>query len=426
MPVAVTKNLFVGPRPISKGERIFGRDPEIQRLTHLLLAERIVLLHSPSGAGKSSLIQAGFLPAFAGETEDDFYVFPAVRLSMAADIGEGGPSIFSRAVVRSFEQVETAGGASNHFESLEEYLGSRGKQKANGRCICLVFDQFEECVTFPAGHEAAKTVFFVDLGKTLADHNVWALFAVREDFLAPIVDLGRVLPTRFKQTFRLDFLSKESACDVIQKTAKLGNYEFETDALKRLVDDLAIVNVQGVDGKFEPVPGEFVEPLHLQVACQHILQKLPEGTTKVEKHHLEHAKNGGPRPETSVDEALASYYRSEFSQIAGADRELEQDLRFWIQENLIDPSGIRIPIRQGVETTEGLENQLIDKLYDAYLVRKERRLNATWYELAHDRLVQPILGDNKAWFNQNLGLIGKECRLWIKNNRNPLYLLKGA
>ena len=425
MPVAVTKNLFVGPRPISKGERIFGRDPEIQRLTHLLLAERIVLLHSPSGAGKSSLIQAGFLPAFAGETEDDFYVFPAVRLSMAAGIGEGGPSIFSRAVVRSFEQVETAGGASNHFESLEEYLGSRGKQKANGRCICLVFDQFEECVTFPAGHEAAKTAFFVDLGKTLADHNVWALFAVREDFLAPIVDLGRVLPTRFKQTFRLDFLSKESACDVIQKTAKLGNYEFETDALKRLVDDLAIVNVQGVDGKFEPVPGEFVEPLHLQVACQHILQKLPEGTTKVEKHHLEHAKNGGPRPETSVDEALASYYRSEFSQIAGADRELEQDLRFWIQENLIDPSGIRIPIRQGVETTEGLENQLIDKLYDAYLVRKERRLNATWYELAHDRLVQPILRDNKAWFNQNLGLIGKECRLWIKNNRNPLYLLKG-
>jgi WD40 repeat protein len=426
MPISVTtKNPFVGPSPIPKGERIFGRDPEIQRLTHLLLAERIVLLHSPSGAGKSSLIQAGFLPAFAGETEDDFYVFPIVRLSMAAGISEEGASIFSRAVIRSFEPVETAGGASNAFESLEEYLGTRGKQKANGRCICLVFDQFEECVTFPAGHETAKTAFFADLGKTLADQNVWALFAVREDFLAPIVNLGRVLPTRFKQTFRLDFLSKENACDVIQKTANLGNYEFETEALKRLVDDLAIVNVQGVDGKFEPVPGEFVEPLHLQVACQYILHKLPEGTTKVEKHHLQHPNNGGPRPETSVDEALAAYYKSELSQVAHADKELEQELRFWIQENLIDPTGIRIPIRQGVQTTEGLENQVINKLYDAYLVRKERRLNATWYELAHDRLVQPILRDNREWFNQNLGLIGKGCRLWIKNNRDPVFLLKG-
>ena len=425
MAVAATKNLFVGPRPISKGERIFGRDPEIQRLTHLLLAERIVLLHSPSGAGKSSLIQAGFLPAFAAETEDDFYLFPTVRLSMAAGITEAGSSIFSKAIIRSFEQAENSSGPSNDFQSLEEYLGSRGKQKADGRCICLVFDQFEECVTFPAGHEAAKTAFFADLGKTLADLNIWALFAVREDFLAPIVDLGRILPTRFKQTFRLDFLSKENACEVIQRTAGLGNYEFEAEALKRLVDDLAIVNVQGVDGKFEPVPGEFVEPLHLQVACQHILQKLPEGTTRLERHHLEHLENGGPRPESSVDEALAAYYRSEFPQITSDNNELEQDLRFWIQENLIDPSGIRIPIRQGVQTTEGLENQVIEKLYNAYLVRKERRLNATWYELAHDRLVQPILRDNREWFDQNLGLVGKGYRLWIKNNRNPLFLLKG-
>ncbi|MBV8901751.1 MAG: hypothetical protein JOY92_16755 [Verrucomicrobia bacterium] len=425
MPTAVTKNPFVGPRPISAGERIFGRDPEIQRLTHLLLAERIVLLHSPSGAGKSSLIQAGFLPAFANETEDDFYVFPIVRLSMTAGINEGAPSIFSKAVIRSFEPGEAANGVSNGFESLEEYLDTCGKQKANGRSICLVFDQFEECVTFPAGHEAAKTAFFADLGKTLANQNVWALFAVREDFLAPIVSLGRVLPTRFKQTFRLDFLSKENACDVIQKTANLGNYEFEVEALKRLVDDLAIVNVQGADGKFEPVPGEFVEPLHLQVACQHILQKLPKGTTKVEKRHLQHPDNGGPRPETSVDEALAAYYKSELSRIAGTDKQLEQDLRFWIQENLIDPSGIRMPIRQGVQTTEGLENQVIGELYNAYLVRKERRLNATWYELAHDRLVQPILRDNREWFNQNLGLVGKGCRLWIKHNRDPVFLLKG-
>jgi len=55
-------NPFVGPRPIDTGQKIFGRDREIEQLYYLLSGERIVLLHSPSGAGKSSLIQAGLLP----------------------------------------------------------------------------------------------------------------------------------------------------------------------------------------------------------------------------------------------------------------------------------------------------------------------------------------------------------------------------
>lgn len=47
------ENPFVGPRPLEIGQRIFGRDREIDELYYLLSAERVVLLHSPSGAGKS-------------------------------------------------------------------------------------------------------------------------------------------------------------------------------------------------------------------------------------------------------------------------------------------------------------------------------------------------------------------------------------
>src|SRR5262249_59152169 len=59
---AVGANPFVGPHPIETGRKIFGRDREIDDLYYLLSAERIVMLHSPSGVGKSSLIQAGLLP----------------------------------------------------------------------------------------------------------------------------------------------------------------------------------------------------------------------------------------------------------------------------------------------------------------------------------------------------------------------------
>ena len=36
-------NPFVGPRPIEKGQQIFGRDLEIDQLYYLLSAERIVV-----------------------------------------------------------------------------------------------------------------------------------------------------------------------------------------------------------------------------------------------------------------------------------------------------------------------------------------------------------------------------------------------
>jgi hypothetical protein len=56
------RNPFVGPRPIQQGETLYGRDAEVRGLYNRLQARRIVVLHSPSGAGKSSLVQAGLIP----------------------------------------------------------------------------------------------------------------------------------------------------------------------------------------------------------------------------------------------------------------------------------------------------------------------------------------------------------------------------
>jgi WD40 repeat protein len=415
------KNPFVGPRPISAEEKIFGRNDEIRRLTHLFLAERIVLLHSPSGAGKSSLIAAGFLPELADETDDDFYVLPTVRLSLSGTSVQSS-SPFSREVVRSWDPTLTNGAAS---DSIERYLHLHAEKNADKRCICIVFDQFEECLSFLPGHDTAKKALFDDLERALANPNIWALFVVREDMLAPILDLGQILPTAFKQTFRLDFLSNENAREVIQETAQLGGYGFENEALDQLVTDLATINVQQPDGTFTSQAGEYVEPLHLQVACKHILETLPPATGTITESLLKRKGEEGPRPETSVDEALAAYYRSELHQIVGNDSAIEQEVRFWIQENLIDVRGIRIPIRQEPNTTKGLDNRFIESLYAAYLVRKERRLNATYYELAHDRLIQPVLRENKDWFDRNLGTIGKRCREYVKSGYDSRHLLDG-
>ena len=66
----MNRNPYVGPRSIGgvdhPNEKIYGREREIADLMDLLIADRVVLLYSPSGAGKSSLLQAGLVPAMEG------------------------------------------------------------------------------------------------------------------------------------------------------------------------------------------------------------------------------------------------------------------------------------------------------------------------------------------------------------------------
>ena len=70
-----TGNPYVGPRPFWYREAIYGREAEIRTLFNLLIAQRVVLLYSPSGAGKTSLVRAGLIPRLQKER---FWVQPEI------------------------------------------------------------------------------------------------------------------------------------------------------------------------------------------------------------------------------------------------------------------------------------------------------------------------------------------------------------
>src|SRR4051794_26834137 len=65
VPSAKPTNPYIGPRAFREGELFYGREREANGLVDTLVAGRIVLLHSPSGAGKTSLIQAAVVPRLA-------------------------------------------------------------------------------------------------------------------------------------------------------------------------------------------------------------------------------------------------------------------------------------------------------------------------------------------------------------------------
>jgi len=70
---------YVGARPFHAEDRrvFFGRDQETRDLVGLLISSRAVLLHSKSGIGKTSLLNAGLIPQLE---EEGFQILPITRV----------------------------------------------------------------------------------------------------------------------------------------------------------------------------------------------------------------------------------------------------------------------------------------------------------------------------------------------------------
>ncbi|MCA9711104.1 MAG: hypothetical protein KDK70_35005, partial [Myxococcales bacterium] len=148
------RNPFVGPRPIQPGEPLHGRDREVRELYDRLQARRIVVLHSPSGAGKSSLVQAGLSPRLLAGGYD---VWKTIRVNLdpAGLEGEGVPKGTNRyllSAMLSLEEELPEGKRRSVAElaglDLGTYLRTRPRRRRQqGRPVVLLFDQFEEVLT---------------------------------------------------------------------------------------------------------------------------------------------------------------------------------------------------------------------------------------------------------------------------------------
>src|SRR5262249_56703236 len=143
-------------------------------------------------------------------------------------------------------------------------------------------------------------------------------------------------------------------------------------------------------------PGEFVEPVQLQVACQTLWQQLPPDVMQITENDL--------RAFGDVNQALASFYDQAVRSTSRARGVREGKLRRWFSECLITPAGTRGLIYRGPTETEGIPNEVVDELEGRHhLVRSEMRAGAMWYELSHDRFLRPIMESNRRWFNAHAG-----------------------
>src|SRR5919109_975059 len=413
---------YIGPRAFRRVEadrlRFSGRDTEIDEIVALITSHRIVLIYAQSGAGKTSIINAGVIPSLA---KDGFEVLPVARVQVTSPTSPVSPKNGNNNIPSKVENIYIYNALQSLgrerpeikpesisdlalFEFLDRYFPTRKNENGEIRPQLLIFDQLEELFSFyPDNWIEQQRNFFQQVADSL-DNNPFlrVIFVIREDFLAQLDPFRSILPEKLRARFRLERLHRREAISAIKKPLKKvlekatedekANIESEINAL---VNELRKMNVVEVSsGDIRPLEGDYIEPIQLQVVCKRWWRERE--ASKGLQNKVTSLEELG-----TVDEALEDFYEDAILAASKETRVHESKIRIWCQEKLITPSGTRSMVHRGQNTTEGIDNNVIDWLERKYLIRKEHRSGASWYELTHDRLIKPIISSNAKWKDVN-------------------------
>ena len=410
---------YVGPRSfrrdIEDQSRFFGRDAETDEIVSLITSHRLVLIYAQSGAGKTSIFNAQVIPILESY---GFEVLPMTRVQVTAT----STSIISKknsdnnsdssssqieniyiysALQRLHQDIDSRSLKDDSqslkdlalFEFLDEYFPNSKDENGDLRPQVLIFDQFEELFSFPDVEQ--QKGFFEQIGDSLENSPLLKIvFIIREDYLAQLDPFKGMLPEKLRPRFRLDRLRRNEAILAIKgpltKILNIDELKNIEDEIKELVSDLLKTYIEIPGGGSRQIEGEYVEPIYLQVVCRRWW------------HEITASKGSDNRKEISkdlanVNKALEDFYEQAMLSASKQTGVHESKIRNWCQEKLMTSSRTRSIIHRDVNSTEGMNNAVVDILKDNYLLRREWRSGAQWYELTHDRLIKPIFDSNDKW-----------------------------
>jgi regulator of sirC expression with transglutaminase-like and TPR domain len=410
-----TPEPYVGPRPFDREDyaRFFGRFREADDLLSLVLAHPVVLIYAASGAGKTSLLNAGLIPRLA---EGEFQILGPARVTGPVPLGTGEITNIYRfhALAEWNSDLSPSIAMASELASLSlaDFL-HRLDVREPGRPRVLLFDQFEEFFAVNVAQSEQRRAFIEELAQSLsAAPRLKVVFAMREDYVTQFEPFAYILPDKLRTRMRLEPLRARAAVQAIREPLKAFDLSFEegtNDPAEALVRELLKISVITETGQVREITGEFVDPLQLQVVCQNMWHNFPPEV----KAYAEERQTLSPeakRPAKKiradqvriedVDLALAHHYEraiTEAVQVSGAS---EGQLRRWFGSSLITGAGMRGIALASSDETAQLPESALKVFLDQRLVQKESRGGSEWYELTHDRFIEPIQRSNRAWFEQ--------------------------
>ena len=212
------------------------------------------------------------------------------------------------------------------------------------------------------------------------------MLSLREDYLAQLAPYARLLPDGFRARYRLDRLGPAAALRAIREPARVGVCPFADGVAEQLVEDLRKVRLDTEHGPREIVD-EFVEPVQLQVTARTLWQALPESATEITQQHRQRFGD--------VDDVLREFYDDAIAATTTVARISEDSLRARFASTFITPMRTRGTVIWTPAGAGGIPPRAIEELDARHLIRAEHRAGARWYELTHDRLIEPIRVSNR-------------------------------
>jgi tetratricopeptide (TPR) repeat protein len=425
---------YVGPRPFEREDaeqgRFFGRDREASDLLSRVIAHPAVLFYSQSGAGKTSLLNAKLIPMLEAEGFETLKPARVRGLRPKEIQREEIQNIYAFNVLRSWDDNQTPPQSLTKL-SISDYLKEserpdREDEEPHPRVA--VFDQFEELFTFYPERWEDRQAFFEQVGEALEKNRLMrVVFVMREDYIAELDPYQHLLPEKLRTRYRLERLNKTEALQAVVEPLRETEYSFAPKVAEQLVNDLLMVPVETAAGVTK-AKSEYVEPVYLQVVCQTLWEKCqaawqenPAAPKVITKEHLEAFGD--------VDQALAAFYENAIRKVIEETDVKEGRLRAWFENTLITSAGTRGAVHRGKEEAGGIPVAVVDKLVNQHLIGGEvRGGGARWYELTHDRLIEPIKASNEHWRLLHAGgeqtrkLLEAKASQWARSGRSSEYL----
>ncbi|PYS50417.1 MAG: hypothetical protein DMF68_07315 [Acidobacteria bacterium] len=354
----------------------FARGEETRKLLRYVSVYRGVLFYGDSGSGKSSLINAGFIPAIIedGFTPDRLRVQPRpneeIIVERISTIGDGKPPFLPSNFVKEDD------GTPRIILSAAD-IKRRLQELPKGARPLLIFDQFEEFSTLfeeaPRGdaikqaQEAQGSLLKVLLD-LLRDPAlpVKLLFVFREDYLAKLAKLFALRPDLSDQYLRLTPPTTDALHEIIR-----GSFDkFPGHFGRELSKDLTSYLAEAIKARSET---DRLNLSEVQIACLKLWQSdNPDALFK----------------EKGVQGLLEDYLSDSLNQLGDL-----RDTAVALLSRMVTASGTRNVISEYDLITQVQEDEHRRKLAEA---ERLKRLKA--YRLAFVCLLLALAVVAGAWY----------------------------
>ena len=201
-----------------------GRSPEVAHLTRLIgqrTGGLIVAVTGPSGVGKTSLVQAGLIPALSAGREKWLIVTWRVAAPLLSTLSK---ELHRAGATRDPADLEQPQSLADALDMVEVSTGAEA--------VLFVVEQAEQLlIDAKEAHRRA----IIDALVAARDRGVCVVLTMRSEYLGHTH--ARELSTRFDIHFPVDHLDRSNMREVIVEPARRTGLAIDPDLVERILDD---------------------------------------------------------------------------------------------------------------------------------------------------------------------------------------------